>query len=221
MTRFLTYNVRHGQGVLSRVSLARTARTIASLEPDVVVVNELYRWPGRYDQPASLARLLGMEHLFQANIRFGPVEYGNAILSRSALALVADVALPMRRQPRGLLTAAVALEGARVLVGATHLALHRQTRAEQLGAIAAALAPLPDAPRVLCGDFNCEPGELGPVLDGLRMNPDAPLTYPSLAPLARLDHILWSEHWDLRAMATARSLASDHMPLYADLELRD
>lgn len=221
MTRFLTYNVRHGQGVLSPVSLSRTARTIASLEPDVVVVNELYRWPGRYDQPASLARLLGMEHLFQVNTRFGLVEYGNAILSRWPLELVAHVALPRRREARGLLIASVALKGARALVGATHLALHRQTRAEQLGAIAAALALQPEAPRVLCGDFNCGPGELGPVLDELRLNHDTPPTYPSLAPLARLDHILWSDHWDLRSMATARGLASDHLPLYADLALRD
>jgi len=221
MTRFLTYNVRHGQGVFSPVSLARIARAIASIEPDVVVVNELYRWPGRYDQPASLARLLGMEHLFQANTRFGTVEYGNAILSRWPLELVADVLLPKRREPRGLLIAAVTLEGQRVLVGATHLALHRQTRSGQLGAIAAALASLPDAPRVLCGDFNCGPGELGPLLAELSLNRDTPPTYPSLAPLASLDHILWSDHWNLRSMATARSLASDHLPLYADLKLRD
>ena len=221
MTRFLTYNVRHGQGVLSPVSLRRTARVIAALQPDVVVANELYRWPGRHDQPALLASALGMSALFQANVVTGRLEYGNAILSRWPLELVANVRLPKRREARGLLVAAVAPEGARVLVGATHLALHRQTRAEQLGVIASTLAGLGASPTVLCGDFNAGPRELRPLLGSLRMANDPPLTFPSIAPVAAYDHILWSSQWRLTGIATARSLASDHLALYADLESDD
>ena len=227
MTRFLSYNVRHGQGVLSPVSLRRTARMIASLRPDVVMLSELYRWPGRYDQPALIARALGMSQLFQANVVKGRLEYGNAILSRWPLELVSDVHLPKRREARGLLVGAVEMEGTRVIVAATHLSLHRKTRAEQLEVIAGVLVAHAcantragtDAPTVLAGDFNCEPRELGPLLGSLRMAEHPPPTYPSVAPVAHYDHILWSDHWRLDAIATSRSLASDHLPIHADLDL--
>jgi len=58
--RFLTYNIRHAQGVGGVVSIARVARAIASVSPDVVGINEAYRWPGVFDQSARLGELLAM-----------------------------------------------------------------------------------------------------------------------------------------------------------------
>jgi endonuclease/exonuclease/phosphatase family metal-dependent hydrolase len=99
----------------------------------------------------------------------------------------------------------------------THLSLQRRTRADQ---IAQLVGDLPrDRPLVLLGDFNCEPRELEPLSPIVTFPGDVPATYPSVAPFRRLDHIGYSRHWRLAALRALRSLASDHLPLVADLAL--
>jgi len=215
--RVLSYNVRHAQGVASLISVRRTARTIAALAPDVVGANELYRWPGRYDQPALLAELLGMHVVFQPNVVAGPIEYGNALLSRKPLCVVAEIDLPHRRERRGLLLAETVAAGRSVIVGVTHLSLSRQTRALQAAAIAEAIAQLGDRPVVLCGDLNADIREFGALRAVLTCAERPPSTYHALLPRAAYDHVLWSSHFAVQAVAATRSLASDHLPVYADL----
>lgn len=217
--RFMTYNVRHGQGVLWPVSLSRTARTIATHRPHVVALNELYRLPGRYDQPALLARKLKMNVAFQPVHKIGKLEYGNAILSREPLDELTRLDLPRRVEGRGLLIAETSVEGTRTVVAATHLSLHRETRREQVDAIVGALDDLPKGPTALFGDFNCGHCEIDPLLQRLSTAEKPPATYPSLLPFAVYDHILWSDHWELENISAVRSLASDHLPLIADLNL--
>lgn len=217
--RFLTYNTRHGQGVFSLVSLVRTARTIAAADPHVVALNELYRLPGGYDQPAILARLLGMHVEFHAVHRTGPLEYGNALLSREPIEPVAYIDLPKRWESRGMLVAHTVVEGVTVRVATTHLSLSRATRAEQIALVADTLRDGIELPTVLAGDLNCGYGELGPLLEVLRYAETPPPTYPSLRPSTAYDHIMWSDHWELERLETLRSLASDHVPLRADLLL--
>jgi endonuclease/exonuclease/phosphatase family metal-dependent hydrolase len=216
--RFLTYNIRHGQGVGGLLSIRQTARAIAGAAPHAVAVNEAYRWPGLFDQPGRLGALLGLETVFQVNVRMGPTEYGNALLGDGARPF-ADVRLPSRLEARGLLIAEMTAAGAPVRVATTHLALDRRTRALQIAEIARVL-PL-DEPLVLMGDMNCVVEELGPLTEMLTLAGDPPPpTYPSLRPNRSLDYILFSEHWRLAATGTVRTLASDHLPLYADLVLR-
>lgn len=215
--RVVSYNVRHGQGVASLVSLRRTARTIAAIAPDIVAANELYRWPGRYDQPGTLARLLDMHVSFQANVIFGRIEYGNALFSREPLRLAAEVDLPHRWERRGLLLAETRVGGADVIAGVTHLSLRRETRAQQVAAIAETFAGLGDRPAVLCGDLNADLRELGPLTAVLRCPDAPPSTYHALLPRVAIDHVLWSRHFEEHAVAAVRSLASDHLPVYVDL----
>jgi endonuclease/exonuclease/phosphatase family metal-dependent hydrolase len=218
--RLMTYNVRHGQGIASPVSLVRTARAIDSAKPDIVTLNELYRLPGRYDQPARLGKLLGMHVLFHSCQLNGRLEYGNAILSRWPLELVAKVELPKRMETRGVMIAETELEGTRIQVGVTHLSLHRQTRAIQLAAIAERFDCEALMPAMLCGDMNAGAEELGPLEGRLHLHDRNLPTYPSYAPFKTYDHILWNDRWELGGMATLRTLASDHLPLYADFTLR-
>jgi endonuclease/exonuclease/phosphatase family metal-dependent hydrolase len=216
--RFLTYNIRHAQGVGGVVSIARVARAIASVSPDVVGINEAYRWPGVFDQSARLGELLAMRPAFQANVVRGRTEYGNALLCRGASRVIADVRLSKRLEPRGCLVTEVETPHALFRVAVTHLSLHRRTRAVQLQELACALPT--DLPLVLMGDLNCGGEDLAPVLGILSAPDETPPTFPSVHPARRVDHILFSRHWRFRNIATVRTLASDHVPLYADLELR-
>ena len=213
--RVVTFNIRHGQGVGGVYSLSRTAAVISALAPDVVALNEVYAWEPTFDQPRRLARLTGLGYVFQANWRLGVLEYGNAILSAHPLKAKRAVALPSRREPRGCLVAETVIDGRDINMAATHLALGRATRAEQ---IAALVRELPrDLPLVLAGDMNASSAELGPLLEVLGEVKEPPATYPSLAPRVAYDHILFSEEWQLTGAAAMRTLASDHLPVYADL----
>ena len=218
--RFMTYNVRHGQGVMSPVSLARTARTIAAVQPDIVVLNELYRLPGRYDQPETLGRFLGMHVLFHSAHASGKLEYGNAILSKWPLRVVEQVDLPKRMESRGLMVGEMEFEGQCVLMAVTHLSLHRATRASQVAAIAEWFSRSPHIPSILGGDFNGGRHGLAGLEAHFTLNEPGLLTYPSIAPFTTYDHLAWNQHWDMVSMSTHRSLASDHLPLYADFTLQ-
>lgn len=219
--RFMTYNVRHGQGVMSPVSLARTARTIAAVKPDVVVVNELYRLPGHYDQPGTLGRFLGMHVLFHSANTNGRLEYGNAILSREPLRLVEQLELPKRMESRGLMVGEMEHDGRCVHLAVTHLSLHRATRASQVTAIAEWFSRSSHVPSILGGDFNGGRHELGGLEPHFSLDELGLLTYPSIAPFTTYDHLAWNRHWEMAGMSTHRSLASDHLPLYADFSLKD
>ncbi len=65
--RFLTYNIRHGEGVDGWVSNRRIARVIERIAPDVVGMNEVWQIRGLWDQPREIARSLDMAHSFEAN----------------------------------------------------------------------------------------------------------------------------------------------------------
>jgi endonuclease/exonuclease/phosphatase family metal-dependent hydrolase len=216
--RFLAYNIHHAQGVGGLVSVARIARVIASAAPDVVAISEAYRWRGRFDQPASIADSLGMRSVFQTNVVKGPTEYGNAIIAPEEPRFVADVRLSKRLEARGCLVAELEVRGARIRVAATHLSLHRRTRAAQIEELARDLPT--DLPLVLMGDLNCGCEDLAPLRAILTVPDDVPPTFPSVHPVWQVDHVLFSAHWRLVGLGTVRSLASDHLPLYADLELR-
>ena len=116
----------------------------------------------------------------------------------------------------------------------THFSLYRPERRRQLKALLSQdwlMAVSKDEPLILCGDFNAVP--LSPVYRRLsRYLTDAQkssirsrrpqATFPSRGPLFRIDHIFISRH--LRTLNTVvpinknSRLASDHLPLCADLE---
>ena len=104
------------------------------------------------------------------------------------------------------------------MFGVTHLSLDRSTRASQLALLAEELPS--DRPLVLVGDFNCVVQELSALAGLLTFPVDVPATYPSVMPFRALDHIGFSSHWTLEGLAAPSSLASDHRPLVADLQLR-
>jgi len=111
------------------------------------------------------------------------------------------------------------VDGMRLRFASTHLALHRETRAAAIKMLAEKLPA--DLPLVLAGDFNAGVAELEPLATaGLTVPQSPPPSFPSLRARSPLDHIAFSAHWELEELATVRSLASDHLPVVAELRLR-
>jgi endonuclease/exonuclease/phosphatase family metal-dependent hydrolase len=236
----MTYNVHGCVGMDGRLAPERIARIIADHDPDVVALQELDAGRERsngVDQAAVIARHLEMALAFHPAIQVEEERYGDAILSRLPMRLVKAALLPnppssLPLEPRGALWVTVEFDGVEIQVFNTHLGLLPHLRRFQAEALASAdwLAH-PDCrpPVVLCGDFNALPnsptcrllsGRLRDVESGRRR---ARSTYGGSLPLMRIDHIFVDPATAVAGTTVPRSalarLASDHLPLIADLRL--
>lgn len=83
--RVLTYNIHHGEGMDKKIDLERIAKVIKSVAPDIVALQEVDQGTARTkgaDQPAELARLVGMPIVFGRNIDYQGGGYGTAVLTK-------------------------------------------------------------------------------------------------------------------------------------------
>jgi endonuclease/exonuclease/phosphatase family metal-dependent hydrolase len=236
--RVVTWNIHKGiGGVDRRYRIERTAAVLASLRPDIALLQEVAEdMPrcGRDKQLEVLSEALEMRHVaFGAEHRFREGGYGNAVLSRFPLTDSARIDLTIgKRKQRGLVKtrAHAKLEhGTRsVLVFNLHLGLSGSERATQLERF---LECHPfahihhDTPMLVGGDFNDVWASLGPrFLEPVGFvracKPQA--TFPSAIPLRPLDGIwirggLSVVNAHVVKTGLARS-ASDHLPIFAELE---
>jgi endonuclease/exonuclease/phosphatase family metal-dependent hydrolase len=242
VVRLMTYNVHGCSGMDGRVSPRRVAHVIRGQMPDVVALQELdlgRRRSRAEDQAAIIARELGMQAVFCPTITRGEEHYGHALLSRWPMEIVKRARLPHDasswwQEPRSALWVRVEVAGTVLNVITTHLGLGPRERVRQVQAL---LGPEwigaigPDEPVLLCGDFNALPGSAPHRLAAGRLRdvqaPRAgfrPLgTFSSVQPLVRLDHIFASAHFEHQGVVVVRNaltrLASDHLPLVADLRV--
>lgn len=225
--RVLTYNMRHGARDDGTVDLAAVARVIRESGADVVALQEVdaqqFR-SGLVDQGRRLAAELGMEMVFAPTMRRGVGRYGNALLSRFPIREQRLLTLPAALEPRGALLAYVEVPGGGVWVAVTHLGLSAADRAAQAGALAEALAGLPD-PAVLLGDWNTEAG--APELAAFRgrFSPVEPEDHPATlrrldgAGVAAIDHVFISNGVAALEARVLPEQVSDHQPVTALLIL--
>ena len=238
--RLMTYNVHGCSGMDGRISPRRVARVIAAAAPDLVALQEIdlgRRRSRAEDQAALIARQLGMHVVFCPTVTRGQEHYGHALLSRWPIEVMKRAMLPHDphgwwQEPRAGLWARVLVEGTAVNVVTTHLGLGRRERMLQMRALLGEewLGKVPaNEPVLLCGDLNLGPGSTPYGLAAARLRDvqaarqgHRPIaTFSSLRPLARIDHIFISPAFDVRHVFVPRTdltrLASDHLPLVADL----
>lgn len=236
--RAMTYNIHSCMNMDGKIFPERIARVIRQCRPDVVALQEVdvnkHRTGGQ-DQAALLAESLAMAYRFFPVVEDGDGAYGLALLSRYPISDVRRGWLPAfpdnrRREPRGVLQATVEVPGGPVHILTTHLSLYPKERRAQMAALAGPewLGGLdPETPVLVCGDFNA--GPRSPVYrlishhltDVQNGNRPAASTFFSRNPLFRIDHIFVSSQLAARSVAVPRhheaQLASDHLPIYADL----
>ena len=226
--RIVTYNTRGSLGMDGHRSTRRIAQTVRQLSPDVVCFQEIHqRMPqsGGEDQPAALSRALNRGFVFQRNLRLGMGNYGIGIAARGTMVSAAEHFLPSLKEQRGalqLLLREVAGIGS-LSVFCTHWGLNDEERVKHAEFLAPLIAKA-KLPVVVCGDFNEGPtaaGVMKLIAETGLIDADAEqnrATFVSDNPKERIDYILYSSDLALRYFEIVDSLASDHLPLLADLE---
>ncbi len=244
MPRILTYNVHNGVGMDRRLDLDRIAQAIALCRPDIVALQELdVNRPrsGGVDQAHAIAERLGMRFHFNAAIRVAEERYGDAILTALPMRLVKSGPLPTlpeygMLEPRGALWVEIEVGGRRLQVINTHFGLMpREQRAQAAELLSERWLAHPDCvdPVILIGDFNATSGyrayqslkgALRDAQKAVRSGFGRP-TFPSRAPILRIDHVFVSPSVRVREVQVADGalfrVASDHLPLWMDFELPD
>ena len=230
--RVATYNIHGCVGLDRRRKPERIAAVIESLEADIVGLQEVEGRKSRskVDQAEHLAGKLELNLVEGPLLLEGQGGYGNALLTRFP---VLDVQRRVFQRPgsqtRGLIDARLEtpLFGPlRVIV--THLEVRdHRIRSTQLREIKHLIDDGAPCPTLLLGDLN-EWWNRRLALRALDRTVHflhSPATFPARLPLLRLDRIavrgLQSADHDNRARrieTRLTRLASDHLPLVAELE---
>lgn len=206
----------------------RIVAVLREIHADVIALQETDRRIGARE--AVLPRAL----LDDSPWRVAPVAkraqsigwHGNAILVRRDLDIPECHALDLPTlEPRGAACAVVGSGGRRFRVIATHLDLSGLRRRDQVRSLLRFAAEHGEMPTVILGDFNQwgqRTGAMREFAGGWDQIAPGP-SYPSRAPVARLDRIVHCGGWDCHAAAVHHSalaaVASDHLPIHADLAI--
>jgi endonuclease/exonuclease/phosphatase family metal-dependent hydrolase len=243
MPRILTYNVHGCIGTDRRLDVGRVVEAIAAFEPDIVALQELdvgRARSGGVDQAHEIARGLDMACHFNAALRVEEEQYGDAILTTYPERLVKAGPLPglktrMQVEPRGALWVAVDIDGVEVQIVTAHLGLVPREQRRQAATLAGPEWLACEAcrnPAILLGDFNATRASIvyrtlaARLTDARRLarNTAGTSTFPSAFPVLRIDHVFVTP--DVRVTAIAAPyvpltrVASDHLPLVVDFELK-
>lgn len=232
--RVMTYNIHVGIGMDKKLDLRRIASVINAQHPDLVGLQEVDRGverTQRIDEIVELAKLTKMDYAFAFNLRYQGGQYGVAILSRFPIKATEHRLYLNTREAerRGVIRAEVDARGLTINFVTTHLdyqyADGRLFETQQL------LEALKDikAPLIIVGDFNDVPDGQFYQLMRSQFNDAWPdnrasnegLSYPSDKPAKRIDYIFFRSSDRVRTKRAwiVKTLASDHVPVVADLEI--
>jgi len=239
--RVVTWNIHKGiGGVDRRYRLERVVKVLHAIDADLALLQEVADDLPRsnfHDQAEMLAAALHMPHFaFHPEHRFAMGGYGNAILSRWPLTAQTHLDLTIgTRKKRGVLgaRAKVTIDGhtRSLVIHNMHLGLAGSERGRQLERFLSSepFRNLHEAtPIVVGGDLNDLWGSLGPAYlqpRGFRRAGPLANTFPAAFPVRPLDALFVRGEVHLHRHAAplregvARQ-ASDHLPLVADLSLR-
>lgn len=238
MIRLLTYNIHKGIGGRDRrCRLERIIEIIARQKADIVCLQEVTqdaRRTGGEHQPCLLAEALQMPQvLYQMNVRYRRGGYGNLILCRWNTIHEHHLCLRRnQRKPRGAQFASIDTPEGILLVVNWHLGLSDRERFWQARRLLdhESLPGDESLPILLAGDTNDWRGRLakGPLATygfrELTAPPGRFRTFPAWLPTGSLDkcfargpiHV----HDVKRVVSRQTRIASDHLPVVVDFEIR-
>ncbi len=235
--RVATYNIHKCRGLDGRVRPERIVRVLHELDADILALQEavgVRHDDRRAGQAGYFAGELGYRFVMGETRRLDGAPYGNLLLSRFPIRSARNYDLgAAQREPRGCLRADLVLDGAALLhvfnvhLGTSFFERRRQGRRLVSGEILGESSL--DGGRLVLGDFNeWTRGLVSRLLAGRfrRADPERPRgrrTYPGVLPILHLDHIYFDSQLELVKLVRHRSraamIASDHLPLVAELRL--
>jgi endonuclease/exonuclease/phosphatase family metal-dependent hydrolase len=232
--RVMTYNIHVGIGMDKKLDLQRIADVINKEKPDLVGLQEVDRGvqrTQRIDEIVELSKLTRMEYAFAFNLPYQGGQYGVAILSRFPIRATEHRLYKNLREAerRGFIRAELRIDGRVVHFVTTHLDYQhddgRLFEAQQM------LAFLSDVkgPLIVVGDFNDIPAgdtyklmraQFADAWPGVRPGDDG-FTYPADKLAKRIDYIFTrqTDGIKIRRAWVVNTLASDHIPVVADVEI--
>ena len=231
----MTYNIHVGVGMDRKLDLQRIADVINQEHPDLVGLQEVDRGVKRtqgIDEIAELARLTKMEYAFAHNLDYQGGQYGVAILSRFPILKVDHRKYENTREAerRGMIRAEVNANNRVLSFVTTHLDYqYEDGRVFETQQLLGFLQDL-KGPLIVVGDFNEEPNGDAYKLIAAHFRDtwleskarELGLTYPADKPAKRIDYIFHRANDGVRAKRAwvVNTLASDHIPVVAEIEIR-
>jgi len=225
--RIASYNTHGGVGRDRHFVPKRIADVLNELDVDVIALQEVENRATGFDMLEYLAAETGFHAIAGPTLMRRGADYGNGLLTRFKILSAKRVDLCVERcEPRGAIDAELDCGGAPMRVLATHLGLRPYERRDQIHRLLAVLEGDRPLPTILMGDIN-EWFLWGRPLRWMHRHfqqTPSPPTFPSIFPVFALDR-MWVKPRSLlrgvRVHSTALAkIASDHLPLTAELALR-
>ena len=232
--RVATYNIHRCRGMDRRTVPSRIVEVLRELDADVVALQEVIgAGPAGAGQAEEIGAALGMGWVMASVRHLRTHLFGNVVLSRVPIVHHAQYDLSWRTcESRACQRADLDLGAGELLhIYNVHLGtavLERRYQARRLASYVHDSRVT--GPKIILGDFNeWLKGLATSTLNGLFDSIDiyAHLkrrrTYPGIFPMVHLDHIYYEGHVEVRDVKLLRSraalMASDHLPLAADLRI--
>ena len=237
--RIATYNIHKSRGLDGRTRVERIARVLEKIDADIIALQEVVSREGESiedHQAGYLANRLGRFYAVGETRKHRGGIYGNVTLSRWDFERVQPIDLTVSgRERRGALRTDIRVNHRLLHVFNLHLGTgQRERRRQAVRLMDKDLLRAVDiaGPRVVLGDFNdWTHGLVTRTLHGefhfsdLAVSLPRKRNYPAILPLLHLDHIYYDHHFKLLQGGFERDrlslVASDHLPLVADLSLTD
>ncbi len=231
-----TYNIAAGlsDGYFRKKDYYKAANVIKKIDADIITLNEVGKPLPEFIKAHAdfIAEYCGYKYYsFAKATSYRKYPYGNAILSKYPMENVYVV--PLKRfvqilpgiyEPRCILSAQIKAPGT-VRVICTHLGLLPDE--QRLGLLKAAeLINASDMPTVFTGDLNISRNcrAIAPIRsimnDVCDMHGVTLKTFPSVNPRKRLDYIFVSENISVTDVRVVNEIASDHLPLVAEISIK-
>ena len=233
MLRIATYNVHRCRGLDGRTIPSRIAEVIRGIEPDVIALQEVVgASTGAAGHAEELGAQLGMGWVMAPARHLRGSLFGNVVLSRHPIRHHAQYDLSWKTcEPRCCQRVDIAVANDTLHLYNVHLGtalLERRYQAGRLGTIVQDHRV--GRPKIVLGDFNeWMKGHATQTLSAklqsidLRAHLRRRRTYPGVFPVVHLDHIYYEGTVEVVKLELPRTrlslMASDHLPLVADLRI--
>jgi len=226
---FASYNIHKGVGLDRRRDPERILSVLHEIDADIIALQEADR---RIGERASVLPRADID-----DTRWRVIEvarrprsigwHGNALLVRRGIDIVSGEALDLPTiEPRGAACGEIVVEGHSLRVIGTHLDLSGLRRRDQIRSLLGFCSACErNLPTVIMGDFNQWGRQTGAMREFAHgwhiVTPGR--SYPSRQPVATLDRIVASTHWNVVSSdvhhTALSTVASDHLPVKAVLSL--